>query len=185
MNSFLARTLMQFMRPQRVQLFEQLLQNQWLPAERITEENRSRLGQLLGHAAHVPFYRERCLEAGLDPDRITDGDLLRFPLVSKSIMMADTPSFRNEAAEPDRFYANATGGSAGTWFEFFIDRNALEVRTANDLRGRTWTGWGLGYKRLGGLLLWVLLRFDCRLRPQFEAFLERLQGCHSVHATTT
>jgi len=148
MNRFFSRTILKSTRPERVRLFHGLVKAQWQSPDRLADLNKEQLASILRHAAlTVPFYRDYCAQTGLDPAALTSEDLTRFPLVSKKDMMGEVKPFLNTQAGKDDLVPNATGGSSGIWFQFYIDRAALEVRTANDLRGRTWTGWNLGDKQ--------------------------------------
>lgn len=148
MSSVLAKLLLETMRPARMRTLRQLVPTQWYPQERLTQLNRDRTQKILRHAAGVvPFYQAACHDAGLDPVGLTPDDLAAFPLISKKEMMADRKSFLNPKIPASGMRSNATGGSSGIWFEFFIDAAVLEIRTANDLRARTWTGWKPGDKQ--------------------------------------
>jgi len=148
MNSAFARTLLKLTRPDRVRLFHEMVHDQWLPSEQLADLSRTRLTAILRHAAvNVPRYREFCALAGMDPSSLGHEDLARFPLISKQDMMEDATPFISTIAAKDDIVPNATGGSSGTWFQFFIDRGSMEIRLASDLRGRTWTGWRLGDKQ--------------------------------------
>jgi phenylacetate-CoA ligase len=133
------------MRPERMRHLRQLMSDQWKSPEELAELSRSRLASMLRYAcATVPFYRDFCAGAGLDPAMVTERDLPRFPLVTKQDIAADMESHLNAEADQSTFFPNATGGSTGAWFEFFLDADSLELRLASDLRGRTWAGWNPG-----------------------------------------
>jgi phenylacetate-coenzyme A ligase PaaK-like adenylate-forming protein len=148
MSSTLSRSLMKMMRPDRVRLLDDLERVQWLPADDLADMSRKQLDSLLRHACtNVPFYRDFCAQAGLNPETVGHRDLAAFPLRTKHDLSADMDNYKNAVAPATDFHANATGGSSGSWFKFFIDAGTLELRAASDLRGRAWTGWRPGDKQ--------------------------------------
>ena len=143
-----SRTLLQMRRPDRMRHFKLLEAAQWLPADDLATLSRDNLTALLRHAAQqVPYYGQVCSEAGLDPSTVTADDLDHFPRLTKTDLMEDQARFfAGNAAATDRV-PNATGGSSGVWFNFFVDRSSVERRTANAMRGMVWAGWKPGEKQ--------------------------------------
>jgi phenylacetate-CoA ligase len=152
MNRILARSLLKLTRPERVRLLKEIVADQWRSPAQLADLSTYRLTGIMRHAAAtVPYYSEFCRQAGLDPASLDAGDLVRFPLVHKQDMIENSAAFQTSAADRRDCVPNSTGGSSGKMFNFLIDRKSLEIRTANDLRGRTWTGWRLGDKQA---ILW-------------------------------
>ncbi|MFO7653525.1 MAG: hypothetical protein R6X25_06850 [Candidatus Krumholzibacteriia bacterium] len=152
MMHHLAKTLLGLQRPDRLRHYAALRSREWLSREVLADESRAALTAMLRHAcATVPFYRDVCAEAGLDPAAVTGRDLHRFPLVTKRMMTEGGERFHDATADRSRFVPSATGGSTGVWFRFFVDARAIEYRAANDMRSRTWTGWRPGDKQA---ILW-------------------------------
>jgi phenylacetate-CoA ligase len=128
-----------------MQELQRLDAEQWLPAPVIAERSRERLTATLRHACgHVPYYKEWCAEAGLDPARVSAEDLRSFPLVTKHHLMDRQERFLADDSLPADRVPWATGGSSGIWFKFQIDRRSFDVRSANALRATAWAGWKLG-----------------------------------------
>lgn len=149
----LSRMLLKAYRPGRMSALDRLLPAQWVAPAGQAEVSASLVGDLLRHAcAAVPFYREFAREQGLDPSRLTPADLPRFPLVDKRILQDRPERFLDPGVPREDLVPNFTGGSSGVPFRFFSDRRALEERKANDMRGRTWTGWKPGDKQA---VLWA------------------------------
>ncbi len=170
MNSLLARTLLKTLRPERMRLLQELEQVQWQSPESLRETSRVQLTALLRHAcSNVPYYRNFCTQADIDPASVGPDDLASFPLLTKQDMMEDQGRFIDPQTPESELHPNATGGSSGVWFEFFLDPRSLEMRLASDLRCRSWTGWRPGEKQA---VLWGHRRDNDRsnsLRGRFLA----------------
>ncbi len=145
MSSLLARALLKTMRPERMRLLKELKETQWRSPAYLEELNRTKLSALLLHScANVPYYRDFCAQAGIDPASVGADDLASFPLITKKEMIDDQARFIDPAAPASDRIRNSTGGSSGIPFDFFNDRKSIESRMASDLRSRVWTGWRLG-----------------------------------------
>ena len=137
--------MLQAMRPDRMRHLRALEKVQWESADRIGQRNHELAGAILRHACRtVPFYRDFSTQTGLAVEKLTGEDLARFPILKKTTIIADRENFLNQDAPPDRMIPNLTGGSSGVLFHFFNDRNTIDLRTANDLRARSWAGWSPG-----------------------------------------
>jgi phenylacetate-CoA ligase len=147
-----------------------LRRQEWLPAEQLAERSRTALTAMLRHAGScVPFYRDFCAKAGLDPTRLTWADLRRFPLVDKKTMTAGGNRFHAVGLDGARFLPSSTGGSSGEPFRFFVDRRSAELLHAVDVQARTWSGWRLGDKQA---VLWGHLG-DHRKSENLSARIKR------------
>jgi phenylacetate-CoA ligase len=152
MRRALAGLSLRLARPERVRHFRELQRSQWLPLERLAEHQNAKLTKLLRHAAAtVPFYRRVVADLGLRADTLGPEALVALPLVDKPIMGGARDDFVSTTVAADRRLPNTTGGSTGAWFEFFIDRDANEIRHAADMRGRAWAGWRVGDRQA---MLW-------------------------------
>ncbi len=148
MKSLLSRALLRTMRPGRYQRFLEFRSNERLPAADLAALGKRRLTSLLRHACRtVPFYREFCRHNGLDPEHVDAGDLPRFPSLDKHDLMRDQERFYSDARDLNDRVPNATGGSSGVWFQFFVDRTSIDKRTGNAMRSASWTGWRPGEKQ--------------------------------------
>lgn len=152
MMRYVSRALLEIQRPERLRALSRLQADQWLSPDDLADRSRVRVTSVLRHACrNVPFYREFCREAGLDPDKISERDLPLFPLVNKKMLTAGGRDFHDPTAAPERFVPSSTGGSSGEPFRFFVDARTTDIRAASDLRARVWTGWRLGDKQA---MLW-------------------------------
>lgn len=141
----LTRLLLRGFRAGWMRQLQRLEVDQWLPAAVIAERSRERLTATLRHACiHVPLYRDFCAEAGLDPANVNAEHLPTFPLLNKHHLMDRQERFLADDHGPADRIANATGGSSGIWFKFQVDRQSLDLRVANAMRGAAWTGWRPG-----------------------------------------
>ncbi|MGD9547290.1 MAG: phenylacetate--CoA ligase family protein [Candidatus Krumholzibacteriia bacterium] len=148
MRAALARSLFRLMRSDWMEELHRLENAQWRPADELADGSHEKLAGMLRFAcAHVPFYRDFSAQAGLDPDRVGPPDLGVFPLMTKKDLMDRQERFLAEGRNPEDRVTNATGGSSGVWFRFYVDRSALSLRVANAYRGAAWTGWRVGEKQ--------------------------------------
>lgn len=132
--------------------FDRLRAAQWLPRAGLEAGSRESLTGLLRWAcSEVPYYREFCGRAGLDPARVRADDLSVFPLMTKRDLMDRQERFLASGRVTANCLPTSTGGSTGVVFRFFVDTSARHSRAANALLGETWTGWLPGDKQA---LLW-------------------------------
>lgn len=144
----LSLAITRLQRPERIRFHRELMRLEHASRAELEALSRDGLTRILRHAcANVPFYRDACRNASIDPATVDARDLAAFPLVTKTIMTDGGKAFHDETADATRFVPTATGGSSGVWFQFFVDARTTELRKASDLRGRTWTGWRLGDKQ--------------------------------------
>jgi phenylacetate-CoA ligase len=152
MMNVTASIFLRLLRPERHALNERLRRSQWLSVEQTQALQQAKLTRLLQHASgHVPFYRRYLAEKGLRPEQMTLDELARLPLTDKTIMSARRDEFIAENVPRTELVPTQTGGSSGTWFHFFADRQSTIMRRALDIRARTWAGWRLGDKQA---ILW-------------------------------
>jgi phenylacetate-CoA ligase len=131
-------------------VLEELRESEGLPKAKLEELQGARLRRLLRHANdHVPYYRALFLEYGLDPEQVSGpADLARLPMLTKAIVRAR----RNELMATDRGMRHTqtahTSGSTGEPASFVLDASEMSHRLANQLRGRSWHGVGIGAPEL-------------------------------------
>jgi len=148
MRSALARTLLRCSRPGRMREFERYQKAQWLPRTELEAKSREGLTGLLRWAcAQAPYYREFCSQAGLDPARLQADDLSVFPLMTKRDLRDRQERFLASGRITSNCLPNATSGSTGVWFEFFVNRATVDLRAGNAMLGDSWTGWLPGDKQ--------------------------------------
>ncbi len=165
-------SLLKLMRPARMSSFRELVDIQWNSPDKLAASSEPKVTAILRHACRqVPFYRDFCTREGLDPTALTFADLQRFPLQTKRELMDRVERFLDPATPPSDLIPNFTGGSSGAPFQFFNDRRILEIHKANDMRGRTWTGWSPGEKQA---ILWAHPRDNKASRSLRGRFLENV-----------
>lgn len=111
---------------------------QWWSAERIAALQLQRLRELLQDVAvNVPYYRGLFKQLGFVPDQIQHtADLQRLPLLTKSIIRANTDALRHVDAQGlARFN---TGGSSGEPLIFFIGTKRVSHDVAAKWRATRW-----------------------------------------------
>jgi phenylacetate-CoA ligase len=119
--------------------------SQWLPPSEIEALQWGRFQALIGHAYEtVPYYRRVFDERSLRPADITGmEDLLRLPVLDKSIIRAHQDDFLSSAYDRKALIRSATGGTTGDPMPFYFDRTSYERRHAAAMRGDSWAGWRL------------------------------------------
>ena len=102
----------------------------------------NRLKSLLQHAkSNCPFYAQRMLQTGFDPDRLTNLEqLTMLPVLTKrDIQDYGSTMLAGGFREKDRL-RNQTGGSTGSPLQFYVDRQRFDSRKASTLRHNLWAG---------------------------------------------
>jgi phenylacetate-CoA ligase len=115
------------------------------PAE-LEALQREKLLRLLRFAdAHVPFYQTLFRERGERPEALAEpGRLRELPILTKEIIRDAGARLQASPAAGRSAYANSTSGSTGEPLRFLTDRAAHAARMADELRGKSWTGYRLG-----------------------------------------
>ena len=111
---------------------------QWWPADRLVALQLRRLRDLLRDAAaNVPYYHDLFAQIGFDPASIqSTADLQRLPLLTKTIIRANTNALRHAHAQGmTRFN---TGGSSGEPLVFFIGKKRISHDVAAKWRATRW-----------------------------------------------
>ncbi len=130
----------------RLQTVERLQRSQWWDPDRLEELRRSRLQELVRHAAKTsPFYAERFAAAGIDPSGVRAiEDLAGLPLLTKDDVRKHLPRILSTEYDRGRLVPARTGGSTGEALHIYCDRRGVEQRAGAALRGDIWSGWRLG-----------------------------------------
>lgn len=127
--------------------FAQLERSQWLAPEQVAQIQSERLQLLVRHAyAHVPWYRQRMDEAGIDPGRVTGiADLAGLPPLTKDDIRSNLHvGLLADNVDPGELSLIKTSGSTGSPLACYVDRSQLEMRWATTLRSLEWTGYRFG-----------------------------------------
>lgn len=128
-------------------IYLELKQTEWLPAEEMRALQLRKLQRLVQHAyVHVPYYREALKAAGVRPDDLESlDDITKLPLLAKDDVRRRLffDLFADNHRKRD-MHRVATSGSTGEPFVTYADRHQLEVRFATTLRAMEWTGWRFG-----------------------------------------
>jgi|ETNmetMinimDraft_30_1059905.scaffolds.fasta_scaffold27481_2 phenylacetate-CoA ligase len=100
----------------------------WSDAE-LREYRRQRLREVLRHAyEHVPFHRQRFLEAGVVPDEIRDvDDLARLPLLDKGDVVRAGRGMLADDVDPRSLHVHTTSGSTGTPLTLYRSADAVHA----------------------------------------------------------
>jgi phenylacetate-CoA ligase len=153
----------------------ELKETQWLSSDELRALQMRRLQSVLEYAyAHVPHYQRVFDQVGFRPgDLERDPDSFRkIPPVSKVYMREHIDQFMTtDLVRRKGLSSEATSGSTGEPFAFWVDRYAQDYAVASSLRHHTWCGWQPGQPRayLWGVLL--VATFKSRVRGHVRNFL--------------
>jgi phenylacetate-CoA ligase len=117
----------------------------WMSPDDLRARSDERLAPLLCHAAeNVPFYRETYRRLGIGPSDLRQvEDLRRLPIVTKADHCCYPPAdFLADNVPAYLRIADATSGSTGPRFEFYLDRKASPILMANHTFADAWYGMG-------------------------------------------
>lgn len=121
---------------------KQFARTQFLTGTEIQELQLNRLRNLLRHArANCPFYAQRLLQAGLDPDQLTNLEqYAKVPVLTKRDIQDHGPRMLAKGFPERNRVRNQTGGSTGSPLQFYVDRERFDSRKASTLRHNLWAG---------------------------------------------
>jgi len=130
-------------------ILTELLKTEYLSPEEMHQLQLTRLRQLLRKAyEHIPYWREKMDELGLQPDEVVSReDLQRFPLLTKDILRNQRESmvWRKEGK---RVQLVRTSGSTNEALEFYTSSTREAHINAARMRGHEWVGVQRGEKEL-------------------------------------
>ena len=123
---------------------KRLERSQWLTPAEIRSLQLKNLRSFLSEAAaHVPFYRQRFADAGIDVASIQSvADLSRLPLLTKADIRANTEALKSTVAGPLTRYN--TGGSSGEPLIFYMGKARKSHDVAAKWRATRWGGVDIG-----------------------------------------
>lgn len=119
----------------------------WTPEE-TARQHADRLTRVIHHAArHVPYYRERFRELGLDVQSMRfPCDLPRLPLLTKAdVREAGRSLIAEDARKP--IVSSSTSGTTGSPVWFYQDLTAVMRENAFIWRHLNWAGLRTGHRR--------------------------------------
>ncbi len=171
-----------------VDVLREMEQIQWMPQDKISALQISRLREFLVDVdKHVPYYRELFGKIGFFPANVSSlKDLEQLPLTDKAVIRANTDSLKaDNSKDLARFN---TGGSSGEPLIFYIGKKRVSHDVAAKWRATRWWGvdigdpeivvWGspieLGAQDRVRYIRDKILR--TRLLPAFEMSVERVDG---------
>ena len=118
---------------------------QWLSPDELRMRSEVRLERLLRHSSYfVPFYRDTYRRLRLGPFELRHlEDLRRLPIVTKADHCCyPVADFLADNLPAHRRIQDATSGSTGPRFEFYLDRQASPILMANHVFSDNWYGLG-------------------------------------------
>jgi phenylacetate-CoA ligase len=118
----------------------QLEHLQWLSHAELEEWQLGKLQSLIAYAyEHVPFYRERFKQHGINPQDIQSlKDFSAIPYLTKEDINANIEDLISP--EIKQVYWNETGGSTGQPMRFLVEDSFWRWNVAHEFRGRHWFG---------------------------------------------
>ena len=131
---------------------DELERTQWWSPDELGALQRTKLRDLLSHAAdHCPYYRELFETGGLDPRGPDPWAVLgKLPLLDKSTIRARRSDLTWPGA-PGGVQVSVTGGSTGEPLRFHFDRRRQGYDKAARMRTHRWFGADVGE---GEVYLW-------------------------------
>ena len=121
----------------------------YLPRVELEKRQWQAMRCMLRHAfIHVPFYRRKLEEAGVRPEEILEpSDWARVPITATEELRSHFPGETlADIYSLENCKRMRTSGSTGQPFQFVIDREALSLRLAINLRTCEMSGYRLGKK---------------------------------------
>jgi len=117
--------------------------------EEIREFQWQKLKQILDHASkHVPYYRRMFQNLGMTPEDIKEPQhLLSLPVLRKRDIRENLKDLISETPHREQMVPDETGGSTGQNLFFYVDRQALKARLANNIRMNEWLGIRIGDRK--------------------------------------
>jgi phenylacetate-CoA ligase len=121
---------------------------QTLEPEQILSYQRDKLVKLLMHASkHVPYYRDVFARMGASPqDLRSEADLQSIPILRKRHISADPKAFLPDNYPAKDLSPDATSGSTGESFYFYVGREVRQATSANVIRMNEWIDIRIGDK---------------------------------------
>jgi phenylacetate-CoA ligase len=151
---------------------------QVLAPEDIRAYQWAKLRKILHHAAsHVPHYRAIFRDLGMTPEDIrSESDLARLPLLKKKDMIDDPRSFIADSYPEGNLTPDATSGSTGESFHFYVGREVRQATSANTIRMNEWLDISIGDRTA---LLWGTA-FDAGRRRRISDALKMWLSNHMI-----
>ncbi len=122
------------------------------PLEVVRANQWRRLQALLHHAVdHVPYYRNRLYEEGIDVREVRSwDDFSALPLLTKDDIRVHRTGMMAGNIPAEAHHRKKTSGSTGISLDFVVDDQSMQWKRACTVRHDQWTGWRLG-ERVGAL----------------------------------
>ena len=119
------------------------------PPDRLEDYRNKELRRIITYAYdHVPFYRKKFKEAGLDPGAIkTRHDLKKLPIIRKNDIRQNLNEMISDEFHVDTLRKMSTSGSTGEPLFIYLSASEVEFRKAKHLRAnislgqKPWDRW--------------------------------------------
>ncbi len=130
----------------RLKTLRQLKTSQFLDSSEILAQQNQKLSIMVQHAVRTsPFYRQRFVEAGIDPEQVHGiDDLKDLPLLTKEDIRGHLDEILSSDFKKEDLVPAKTGGSTGVALQIYCDAKGIEMRNAAALRSDEWSGWRMG-----------------------------------------
>ena len=120
--------------------------SQYLPLEKIQEDQWMRLKKIVKHAfENTEFYKRHFLKNKITPEDIKEWrDFEKLPLLTKEGIRGYRDEMVAKNIPKQKLLAKKTSGSTGVSLEFFVDEDSLQWKRACTAHHNRWVGWDLG-----------------------------------------
>lgn len=154
----------------QLKLFEQ---SQWWKPEDLQAYQNTRMRSLINHAyTHVPYYHDLFRSLDVSPSDIkTKEDLVKLPVLTKEDIRKSPERFIAQNIPRTSLMHEATSGSSGKVFGYFMDKNVVSITRSLGLRGWGFAGYCVGDKiatLAGAALLPKNMPFYKKIRFKFS-----------------
>ena len=154
-----------------------LNKSQWWKPEQLEELQNKKLRALIRHAyRNVPYYHRIFKENNLKPNDIkTKEDLVKLPLLTKSIIRKNLPDLLARNIPKSQFMECHSSGSTGEPLKYYISKSSYSWGWAQTFRCWRWANY-----RLGDPYVKISLNPRKNLMKKLQ---DRLMNCTYIYAS--
>lgn len=131
----------------RADELRELTDSQWWPAEKIRQQQWTRLKKIVEYAFNnSAYYRNRLGELGFTGQIRDWQEFRQLPILTKRDIREHGEALLSQEWRSKELVEARTGGSTGTALTVYADKRCREQRNAAAMRSDRWAGWDIGMK---------------------------------------